>query len=124
MAERGARAHIARMKAAAGVSVTYRRGAECVTLTAWLGRTGFSRSAPSPGGASLVWGDRDYFVAVADLVLGGETVTPREGDRIIEMIGGVEVTFEVEPTATGEPAWRYSDPTRLVWRIHVKEQAE
>lgn len=123
LAERGQRALIARQKAAAGETVTYRRGAETATLTAWRGKTAFSRSAPEPGGASLIWGDLDWMIAVEDLVLGDKRTRPREGDRIIATdADGTEIVFEIQPTATGEPAFRYSDPLRLVWRIHVKEE--
>lgn len=108
---------IRRKKQADGRSVTYTRGDSSLSLTAWLGRTLFSRLAsPGVGGAAVEWGDRDYLVAVADLTLG----EPALGDRITETINGTAVVFEVLTPDTGEPAWRYSDPTRTVWRIHTK----
>jgi hypothetical protein len=111
------------MKVSAGVQVTYTRPGtgQSVTLTAWVDRTAFSQSPPEPGGASLIWGDRDYMIAVEDLKLGGVPVEPALADQIRETIGGAVVTFEVMTPDTGEPAWRYSDPTRTVWRVHVKK---
>jgi hypothetical protein len=104
-------------------AVTYRRGAETLDLTgkAWVGRTVFTR-IPREGGAAVAFGDRDYLVVAADLVFGGEVVEPRRGDRIVEVIAGVDVTFEVVDPF-GEPAWRWSDPGRTVYRIHTKEVA-
>ena len=123
LAERGQRAHIARQKAAAGISLSYRRGAESATVTGWRGKTAFSRTAPEPGGASLIWGDIDFFIAVEDLVLNGTQTKPQEGDRIaIDAGTASEKVYEIQPTATGEPAFRYSDPTELLWRIHAKRE--
>jgi hypothetical protein len=104
-------------------AVTYLRDAETLDLTgkAWVGRTVFTR-IPREGGAAIVFGDRDYLVIATDLVFDSEVVEPRRGDRIVEVIAGVEVTFEViDPF--GEPAWRWSDPGRMVYRIHTKEVA-
>lgn len=110
--------------AVTGETVTYARGAERVDLTnkAWCGRTLFSRSPQEAGGAAVVWGDRDYLIPVADLVLGGTAVTPKRGDRIEETVGGTVVTFEVQ-SPLAEPEWRYSDQTRTVYRVHTKKVA-
>lgn len=104
---------------AAGVDVTYARGAQTLDVTAVVGRTAYAQTAPSPGGASLVYGDRDYLILAADLTLG----EPAEGDRVTETIEGVACVFECMKPDTGEPAYRYSDATRTVWRIHVKQVA-
>lgn len=115
---RGRAALIRRQKVAAGVEVTYVRGAVQIEgLTAWVGRTRFAQSAPLPGGASLIWGDRDYLIAVGDLTLG----EPAEGDRIEETIEGVACVFECMVPDTGEPAWRYSDSSRTLYRLHMKQ---
>lgn len=117
--QRGAEALIRRMKASAGVSVTYRRGGASAALTPWVGRTQFAREPTEPGGAAVVWGDRDYLLAVADLTAAGFGL-PQIGDRLTETIAGTEMTFEVVTPDTGEPEWRYSDQTRLIYRLHVK----
>lgn len=93
-------------------------GGDPIDLTgkAWVGRTLFTR-LPKEGGGNVEWGDRDYLVPVAHL-----PAEPQRGDRIVEEIDGTDVTFEaIEPLS--EPAWRYSDPGRTVYRIHMKEQA-
>jgi hypothetical protein len=118
---RGQAALIARQQAGAAPDgpVTYTRKAAPdapidLTGRAWVGRTVFSR-IPNAAGATVVFGDRDYLVAVADL-----PAEPERGDRIAETINGQAVTFEVMAPAS-EPAWRYSDPARTVYRIHAKE---
>lgn len=110
--------------AVSGNAVTYARGAERVDLTnkAWCGRTLFRRNPLDVSGAAVVWGDRDYLIPVADLVIGGIAVTPKRGDRVEETIGGVVVTFEVV-TPPNEPEWRYSDQGRAVYRVHTKKVA-
>ena len=72
-------------------------------------------------GARIEFGDRDYLITAADLTFG----EPALGDRITESIGSEgSRTFEVMTPNTGEPAWRYSDQGRTVWRIHTKEQRD
>ncbi len=118
--DRGAAVLVARMKQAAGRTVTYARksGGATVSLTAWVGNTLYARQTDEPG-ASVVYGERDYFVAAADLVQGGTAFLPQRGDQVTETIDGAAVTFELS-TPTGEPVWRYSDQTRQVLRLHCK----
>lgn len=116
---RGRDALTRRMIQTDGVSVTYTRGAESATITVWTGNTLFARALDEPG-ASVLWGERDYLIPVASLVIGGTATTPAKGDRITETIGGAAVTFELQ-TPTGEPAWRYSDADRSRYRIHCKK---
>jgi len=107
------------LQGAAGVSLTYTRGAQSVTLTGWVGRTAFAQ-AGGQGGAAVIWGDRDYLFPAADLILGGSVVTPQRGDRITEIIAGTTLTFEVIAPGN-EPAWRYSDAGRQTLRVHTKK---
>lgn len=116
----GAAALIERKKEADGREVTYNRGAVSITLTAWLGNTLFARNTDEPG-ASVVWGERDYLFAVADLIIGGAVVAPLKDDRITEVIDGQPVTFEVS-TPTGEPPARFLDLTRQMWLVHTKRK--
>jgi hypothetical protein len=112
----------ARLGRANGVRVSYTRGAETIALTAVVGQTIFASNAVDK--AAVVIGDRDYLIAVADLTFG----VPKRGDKITEVIDGVAVVFEVEqPSAShgsmpDEPACRYSGPSRVTWRIHVKRK--
>ena len=103
---------------------TRKIGGDAIDLTghAWVGRTVFRRQGiGDAGGAAVVWGDRDYMIPVCDLRDDeGELFTPARGDRIEEYFGDEVVTFEVIAPLS-EPAWRYSDQGRTVYRIHVKE---
>jgi hypothetical protein len=100
---------------AAGETVTYTRGAESITLAAAVvGRTVFASN--EEGAARISFGDRDYLIGVADLTFGA----PRIGDRVTQTIDGADVVFEIKDLDTGEPPWRFSDPDRTTWRVHVK----
>lgn len=103
-----------KLKAAAGVDAVYSRGGTSLALTVTLGRTVFRQASMGQAGASIIWGDLDCLVTVADLVSLGE---PQAGDRIVISQG----TFEAMVPETGEPAWRYSDPERTRYRIHWKK---
>lgn len=110
----------AQVQAAAGVSVTYTRAAGgTISLEPWVGRTLFSGTVE--GGARVQWGDRDYIVRRDELVSGGSEIPPALGDRLTEVIGGVSTTFEVQNPDTGEPAWRWADAARSMYRLHVKK---
>lgn len=106
------------LQSAAGVSVTYTRGAYSVSLTAVVGRTVFASNLQ--GAARIEFGDRDYLIEAADLILNSATVEPVKGDRITEVVNGATMVFEAMIPSTGEPCWRYSDPARTILRIHCK----
>jgi len=110
MLDRTRRTHLSR-------TVVYRRGADSVEIEATVGSTAFDRT--DEYGVVHRIESRDYLVAAADLVLAGEAVTPKAGDRITET--GETRVHEYEVMAPGdEPAWRYSDPQRRTLRIHTK----
>lgn len=104
----------------AGVTVTYMQGDIVAELAAEYGRTAFRQQSPSPGGAGLIWGDRDYLITVAAFAAVGIT-EPQDAALIVEVIDGQECVFKVMRPDTGEPAVRYSDNTRTKWRIHCKQ---
>lgn len=97
-------------------AITYVRGAERYDLTglAWVGRTLFLRN-PRDAGPAVEWGERDYLIPVSAL-----DFEPQKGDRIEEVIAGEAAAFDVLPPA-GEPAARYSDHERTIWRVHTKK---
>lgn len=104
---------------AAGVEITYTRGIDSVVIEdVEVGRTAFASNMHNA--ARLEFSERDYLIPAASLILGGQAVTPRKGDRIAEVVAGELLTFELMTPATGEPAWRYSDPERTFLRVHVK----
>lgn len=114
---------------AAGVSVTYSRTTGGVTYSVtlsgdtavWVGNTLFKLQ--DIDGLRIAWGERDYLIVAANLILNGSAVEPAENDRIVETIDGTSMTFEVLPPGGGEPAWRWSDPDRTRYRVHVKRVA-
>ncbi len=105
------RAHVAK-------EVTYRRGADEITVRATIGRT-LLKLDDGYGGVRMVWTDRDYLIRAADLVLGGNPIQPQRGDQILEALGTQSHIYEV--LAPGdEPPWRWADPHRQMLRIHTK----
>ena len=99
-------------------SVIYRRHISGTTvvipLLATVGKTTFE--VVSAGGVVERVESRDYLINLAAL---GPLGIPLRGDRIIEDIGSVRHTAEVN--APGREAhWRWSDPNRLCYRIHTK----
>ncbi len=96
--------------------VTYTRvGGFAATLPAWVGRTLFALDSGSA--ARVEWGERDYLVSVAAFEAAfGPGTLPARGDRITEEGAGI---FELQ-TPTGEAAWRYSDQTRTLFRLHCQ----
>lgn len=100
-----------------GVTVTYTRGATSVTVTDAVPGNSFAASVqPQQVPARVEVQDRDYLITAASIASLGEPVV---GDRITESGVG---TFEVV-RRTGEPAWRWSDAERTLYRIHTKPVA-
>ena len=108
--------HYRRLQESRPATVTLKRGATVQVVTAVVGRTAFVTNAPNKG--RVEWGERDYLIIAADIDSFGE---PREGDRLIEMLNGVDVTFEAT-APNGEPAVRWADPYRVAYRIHCQER--
>lgn len=106
------------LKAHAGRTVTYRRGADAVAVTATIGRTEFE--VDDEFGVLRKFESRDFLIPAAELVLNGQTVLPERGDEIDETQESVAYTYEVMPPGKA-PAFRYSDPYRRTLRIHTKQ---
>jgi hypothetical protein len=108
------------MKNAAGEPVTYTQAAtgSSVSVTPWVGQTTFRSRLEKE--VRIEIGERDYLLAVADLVINGAPVRPALGDRIAETINGVPCVFEIETPEGGEEAVRYSSQARDLYRIHTK----
>ena len=107
------------LKEHASRPVTYRRGADEVTVQATIGRT-LLKLDDGYGGGSIEWTDRDFLIHAADLVLGGTPILPQRGDIIRETQGDKTLVYEVMAPGK-EPAWRWSDAFRKVLRIHAKQ---
>ncbi|HUU82011.1 MAG TPA: hypothetical protein VM243_00785 [Phycisphaerae bacterium] len=107
----------AQRKAHASSEVRYVRGADPVDVQATVGRTVFE--VDTGDGVVERWEARDYLIVAADLILGGEIVTPEVGDQIRETQGDKVYVYEVLAPGA-EPCWRYSDPWRATLRVHTK----
>lgn len=107
-----------------GRSVTYTRGAASVTLTVTLGRK-LLKVGDDLGGLRMVMTDRDYIIVAADLVLSGSLTTPAKGDTITDAgdPDGVSRTWEVLSPGGDEAPWNWSDPYRILIRVHTKQVA-
>lgn len=101
-------------------TVTYQRGGESVEIAATLGAT--SLEVSDEAGATVRTRQTDFIVSAAALVLGGVTVTPQVGDRILLPSGGGEkvLVFEVLALPGGEH-FRPADPAGTALRIHAKQ---
>jgi hypothetical protein len=108
-----------KIKARAAQTVTYRRGADSVSLSATLGHS-LLRVTEGDGRTRTIRTDRDFLVTAADLVLSGETVTPARGDAIDLTVGSTAYRYKVLPYGKDEPLWRYSEPSNAIMRIHCK----
>lgn len=103
--------------AAGGRDITISRGATSVSLTAVKGSVLLKLSDPVAGTRMLRTQD-DYLVLASDL---GELGEPEEGDLIQDAQEGK--AYSVLPPGKGEAAWRYTDGTHVLARLHTKEAA-
>ncbi len=94
--------------------VVYTRGATSLSFVAWIGRTVFASNRQNS--VRVEFGEIDFFIEPSDLAGLAE---PKEGDRLVCTLGGSSMTFEIM-AIPNEPAWRYSDPQRTRFRVHMK----
>ena len=107
------------LQAHASRPVLYCRGTAQVAVRATIGRTLFKLD-DGLGGVRMEWTDRDFLIPAAQVVLAGEAVLPERGDLIREPQGSQVFVYEVMAPGR-EPAWRWSDVSRTLLRIHTKE---
>jgi hypothetical protein len=109
-------------------TVTYRRGAQSVSLTAMiagkqpvpLNSQGMQRTEQDFVAPTADEYQRDYLIEPATLILGGEATNPQQGDYIDDTNdkSGETHRYEVVPIL-GQPEYEKRD--YLVWlRIHTK----
>lgn len=104
------------LKTHAAVTVTYVRGADTIDLEAVKGR-GEAESEGEEGfdvRQELV----DWLFDAADLVLGGQTVKPRQGDMVKWTTAGETRIYLVGETGAQSP-WKYSDQGETRLRVHT-----
>lgn len=103
-----------KLKAKAGVTITYTRGPNSVSVTATVGRTEYEREEAS--GVVLRFESRDFIVEADDLILNSVTVKPQDGDKIV--YNGE--TYEVLSLDGARP-YEPTDNYETQWRIHTKQ---
>lgn len=102
------------MKDADPHDVVYTRGATTLSFVAWIGRTVFASNRQNS--VRIEFGEIDFLIQAGDL---GSLNEPARGDRLACTLNGVAITYEIMPIP-GEPDWRYSDPQRTRFRVHMK----
>ena len=70
-------------------------------------------------GAAVSWTSTDFLLTAADLILGGQAVEPKSGDRISRVRGSITETFEVLEPA-GQKCFR-TDAQGVTIRVHTKK---
>lgn len=106
---------LAVIKAKTGVSVTYRRNADSLVLTAIHGST--TATNETGNGTRIRTNSTDYLIDAVDLDFGAGPVEPVIGDVITDG----EREFEVVSLIGSEPPWTWHDPYSIRRRIHVVE---
>jgi len=104
------------VKAAAGETVTYRRGVLFVEITAVPGRK--RQSVVTDESAIMTADQLDFLVEPADLVLDGEQTLPRRGDQIVRTVGTKTYTYAVR--VDGSLDAHDTDPLTTALRIRTK----
>jgi hypothetical protein len=100
------------LEAAAGRTVTYKRGQSQAYLTATVGQSTFESA--DANGVIERWESRDFIVRSSALPFG----EPQRHDQILETLGNAGVAYEVR-SPRGVPLWHYGDAFRNVIRIHT-----
>ena len=96
------------------------RGSSLTTnVTVTVGFTG-EQNFTGENGFTFGTEFRQYLIDVADYVIDGEEVEPRIHDRIIEVVNGKTVVFEVLHDGDSTVA-DHDDTQRTFWRVHTKE---
>lgn len=97
-------------------SVTYKRGAFSVDLSATIGSTD---SLDNQVEGVVVDTDRvDFIIRVADLVIDGSNTLPRDGDEIVFTNGDETRTYQVKPDDQDE-CYRDCDEFGFDIRVHT-----
>jgi len=104
------------LRSEAGRTVTVRRGATEIAITAVPGTT--RSSIETDQGARLEMTVRDFVVRAEDYDFGDGPVLPRPGDEIDDLTE----TFEVSALADSIPCWEWSDRGHTSLRIHTTER--
>ena len=97
-----------------GVTVTFKRGASEVSLSATLGSTDHAAD-PGDGGAIHEFKSVDFICKAADYTVSGSAVEPARGDLIV--YDGDE--YAAAPGSDRDKVFRTLDPFGKTLRIHT-----
>lgn len=102
-----------------GETVTYRRGADSVTLTAVAGRK--ERQGIIDDGLAMATDELEFKLDPADLVLDSTQVLPERGDEITRTVGSASHVYVVRSEG-GLPCYRI-DPLGTCLIVRAKREA-
>ena len=105
-------------KAYVAQEVTYYRGASSVVVTATPATSEFE--IVDVDGISHKIEMQDWLILKADLIIDSAVVEPLAGDQVRYVIGSDTFVFEVQEIE-GEPAFKYTSPYKVRYRIHTKQ---
>ena len=111
-------ASMATVNAYCGETVTYRRAASEIEITATRGAR--QLAVVEEGGAETTFHSTDFLCLAEAIDFGAGQVEPAVGDEIDAAINGDTVTFEVMDEA-GAKHFEYRDHARTMLRIHTKQ---
>lgn len=98
--------------------ITYEQAGQSVEVLATIGQTLFE--LVDDYGVRQQVQSQDFLVCAADLVIGGQEVLPKRGDRVRHSLGQISRVYEVMAPGK-EPHFRFSDPYGRTLRIHTKQ---
>lgn len=106
-----------KMKTHAGRDIVYQRGESSQGMKARFAR--IDTSIDESSGVDVRAADQDWLIDAVDLVLDGNEVAPRPGDRITDGDLSDGKVYEVAKIS-GMDVWRWSDPYQKTYHIHTK----
>jgi hypothetical protein len=107
------------LKIEAGETVTYRRGAHSVSVTAVAGRK--ERNAVLDDGLAMATDELEFKLEPGDLVLNSVQVLPERGDEIVRTVGTKTHTYVVR-AESGLPCYSV-DPLTTCLTVRAKREA-
>lgn len=109
-----------RMLGRAGSTVTLKRGSTLTTegVPTVLGMQ-LLKITKADGSQQTVMTDKDFLIARTAYAFDDVATEPTRGDKIVEVIDGVEATYEIGGYGD-EDTFRFADEFRKVYRIHTK----
>ncbi|NQU26444.1 MAG: hypothetical protein HQ567_34595 [Candidatus Nealsonbacteria bacterium] len=109
---------LSRMRRAhAATPIVYRRDQQTVEIDAQ--KLSVAVELDRGDGVTVEAQRTDWIVAIENLILDGQPVTPLEGDRIEQQMGTKTFVYEVIPLGTDSHC-RPAGPYGHDWRIHSK----